>query len=73
MVGPSDPNNLDILDYVAQLLKTLKGPWVIGGDFNTPPEKLAATGFLQLVGGTVHCAQDHTCGSKDYDYFVVSN
>ena len=73
MIGPSDPRNLEILGVVAQKLKVIAGPWIIGGDFNTSPEELAATGFLQLASGTVHCAQDPTCGSKVYDYFIVSN
>ena len=72
VVGPTDPANLAILDEIAGCLNVLRGPWVIGGDFNMSPEELASTGFLTLVGGVIHAPEDSTCGVKSFDFFIVS-
>jgi hypothetical protein len=46
--------NLDMLDSMAFTILGLVGPWIIGGDWNCTPQDLAATGWLQKVGGTIH-------------------
>ena len=71
LIGPSAPPNLAVLDTLAAALALVKGPWLIGGDFNCTPEELAQTGFLDLVQGVAHYPDDATCGAKTYDYFVV--
>ena len=35
-VGASAPCNLDLLDSAAAVLRSLQGPWILGGDFNAP-------------------------------------
>ena len=71
-IGPSAPPNLKTLDYIASVLSIIRGPWVLGGDFNCTPQQLYDTGFPELVGGVIQAPQDSTCGAKIYDYFIVS-
>ena len=71
-VGASAQCNLDLLQMVAAQLCTLKGPWLVGGDWNCAPADLVATGWLELVGGAVFAPSEPTCNGKVYDYFVVS-
>ena len=49
----------------------ISGPWIIGGDWNCLPSELAATGWVELVGGTIHAPKAATCNGKVYDFFVV--
>ena len=70
-VGLHD-ENLDVLQMVAGALRSLRGPWLIGGDWNVPPAALLATGWLALVGGVIVAQDAPTCGSNVYDYFVVA-
>ena len=64
--------NRDILDAVAQHLASLRGPWVIGGDWNVEPAMLEASSWLGLAGGAVVAPAASTCGERVYDFFVVS-
>ena len=43
--------NLGILQVLAQALTKVRGPWLIGGDWNVPPETLQRSGWVSLVGG----------------------
>ena len=61
--------NLAVLGAAAEQLALLRGPWVIGGDWNMPPHDLAATGWPDLVGGTIVAPELPTCNGKVYDYF----
>ena len=45
--------NLDILLEVAALVKTIDGPWIIGGDFNATPQAMANANWPQVLGGTI--------------------
>ena len=72
LIGPAAPMNLAVLDKAAEALSTVKGPWIIGGDFNSTPEEGAQTGFLNLVQGVAHYPNEPTCGTKTYDFLVVS-
>ena len=51
-VGLNEANKL-ILEEVTLAVKNIKGPWVIAGDWNLPPDILAASGFLQMIGGAL--------------------
>ena len=54
----------------------IKGPWVIGGDFNGTADELSKTGWLELVKGTIIQPSGKTCsrvGGRTLDFFVVSN
>jgi hypothetical protein len=50
-IGVRAKANLHILDTVATTLAAIKGPWVIGGDFNGTPTQLIDTGWLKKIGG----------------------
>ena len=63
--------NMLILEEAAVALGTVSGPWVIGGDWNMPPHTLAASGWLDMVGGLVVATTLPTCNESVYDYFVV--
>ena len=71
-VGITHKLNLDWLQAAAGVLKTLKGPWVLGADFNCTPEQLQATGWLKLVGGKIVAPILATNGTRTIDFFVVS-
>ena len=64
--------NLDLLHCLAQVLTTLDGPWILGGDFNLTPELLGECGWLQLARGVAFAPDLPTCNEKVYDFFVVS-
>jgi len=69
-VGLTD-ENLHILEVVAACVRQLRGPWILGGDWNVSPQVLAASNWLSMVGGTIVAPQAPTCNSSTYDYFVV--
>ena len=50
-IGITAKPNLDLLESVAHTVKSLKGCWIIGGDWNCSPAQLAATGWPAKVGG----------------------
>ena len=70
-VGVMAANNLDLLQEVAAELALVCGGWVVGGDWNCTPAELAATGWLDLVGGAICAPQAATCNGNVYDFFVV--
>ena len=39
------PDNIEILDATAQLIDTLRSPWVLSGDFHVEPDTLKASGW----------------------------
>ena len=43
--------NLGILEVAGGALNGLTGPWIVAGDWNVNPETLAASGWLDMVGG----------------------
>ena len=63
--------NITILDAVACFIDTLRGPWLITGDFNMEPDVLRSSGWTQVIGGQLHVAEQGTCNDRKYDYFVV--
>ena len=65
--------NLAILQEVATVLCALGAPWILAGDFNSTPEQLEATNFLQLVRGVVIAPAPPTCNGKVFDDFIVSD
>ena len=54
------PTNLSRLGQVHDLIKSLKVPWIVLGDFNMSPATLDQGGFLDLLGGTVVLADAGT-------------
>ena len=47
------PTNLAILDAAAAALGRIRGPWLLGGDWNITPEELHASGWLDVVDGLI--------------------
>ena len=64
--------NLAILTEVAALIGTVRGPWIVGGDWNLTPDTLQASNWPATVGGVVRAPSDGTCNEKTYDYVVTS-
>ena len=71
-VGVQAKCNLDILETVGFTLKSLTGPWIVGGDWNCTPADPEATGWLKKVGGVIKAPITATCFGKVYDFFVVA-
>ena len=63
--------NLNILQEVAIVLKKLRGPWIVAGDFNLNPDMLRSSGWLDVVKGVLVAPASPTCHGSTYDYFVV--
>jgi len=70
-VGLNDVN-LAVLQEVAVVLKQLRGPWVLAGDWNINPDLLRSSAWLDVVGGVLVAPQTPTCHGSTYDFFVVS-
>jgi len=65
-------HNLLVLQEIAVALRQLRGPWVLGGDWNLTPDVLQSSGWLDVVHGVVVAPTAPTCFSATYDYFVVA-
>ena len=63
--------NAGILEQAAVALNGLRGPWIVGGDWNIQPDTLADSRWLQMVGGVIFATDLPTCNDNTYDYFVV--
>ena len=68
--GLSERNRGVLLD-LARLIRGLRGPWVVMGDWNLSPEVLQASGWVEEVCGKVLCPSMPTCKNSTIDYFVV--
>ena len=64
--GVSD-RNLALLQQLAAALRTLRMPWIIGGDWNMTPQQLAATGVLDVLNTQVPAPILPTRHSSVYD------
>ena len=69
--GLSETNML-LLSSLAAALGRLRGPWILGGDWNMEPTTLASSGWLAAVDGVVIASALPTCNASKYDFFVVS-
>jgi hypothetical protein len=67
------PLNLSILEQATIAIGRLRGPWILGGDWNIEPSELLATGWLKTVGGLIVASAAPTCHIRKYDFFVVSS
>ena len=63
--------NLDLMHYVAQLIKSLVGPWCMSADANMQPSVIQASGWLSLIGGKIMAPNGPTCGRMTYDFFII--
>ena len=49
-LGIKHAKNMSLLQDIAAVVKTLKGPFIISADFNATPEELEATGWVDSIG-----------------------
>ncbi len=63
--------NMCILEELAGIIKSLKGPWVCGGDWNIGPDTLEASKLPKMVGGKIFATKLETCNDSTYDFFIV--
>ena len=70
--GLSEANRA-ILQHAAKVVRRLRGPWVLAGDWNITSAMLRSTSFLNAVGGVVFAPELPTCNESTYDFFVVSS
>ena len=63
--------NLALLEVLAAALRTLRGPWVAGGDWNLTPQQVGSTNILDVMCGQIVAPTMPTCHQSVYDYFVV--
>jgi len=54
------------------MIATLRGPWILGGDWQCTPDELREAGWLKIVKGVIYAPTAPTCGDRILDYFVVS-
>ena len=71
-IGPDAKANRELRESMAFTLNSLKGPWILGADWNCTPEELQATGWLQKVGGVVCAPRAATCNGRVTSFFVVA-
>jgi hypothetical protein len=63
--------NLALLEMLVAALRTLRGPWVVGGDWNLTPEQVSSTNILEIMCGQIVAPTMPTCHQSVYDYFIV--
>ena len=51
--GGLSPTNLARLGQVQGLIKSLKVPWMMVGDFNMSPQTLQSSGLIDLLEGSI--------------------
>ena len=67
----SRPNSA-ILAELLSLVKNWKGVWIIAGDFNTPPEELAATNVVAEMNGCLcRVGVPTTDQGREIDFAIV--
>ena len=71
-LGVKHKTNLDMLQAIAGVLSTLKGPGVLAADSQCTPAQLEATGWLKMVKGRIVAPNVSTCLGRVIDVFVVS-
>ena len=64
-------HNKELLRQVARVVRLVRGPWVIGVDWNMAPEVLAESGWINEVEGRIIATKAPTCGASKLDFFVV--
>ena len=70
--GPYSVKIRPLMETASRMLDALEGPFIIGADWQVPPEVLVDTQWPQMVGGVVRASTVPTCGDVVMDYWVVS-
>ena len=63
--------NMALREEAAVALRLCQGEWILGGDWNIPPELLKASKWLEMVDGVIFATPLPTCNDSTYDFFVV--
>ena len=62
-IGPTG-ENLELMEELTALVRSLDGPWVMAGDWNMTPETLTASGWPRIVDGTIVATELPTCNGS---------
>ena len=65
--------NAAILTQLAAAIAAVRGPWIVGGDWNMTPETLMDSNWPNIVRGRIHAPTLPTCNDSTYDFLVVSH
>ena len=57
------PRNAGLLEAAGTLIRRHGGLWILGGDWQSTPEDVRASGWPAQLGGGVHAAAQPTCSS----------
>ena len=77
-IGGAAPFNLQILEFIGQVVSSHRMPWVLGGDFQMSPQDLADTHFPSAARACIVADLNPvgTCtsafGASVIDFFVMS-
>ena len=72
-LGVSGPTNSHVLAELISYMRNVREPWIVGGDFNIPPDEFMGTNVVQVMRGAVLCTGEPTCNiGTELDYVVVS-
>ncbi len=63
--------NVAFLEQLAIAIGTLRGPWIVGGDWNITPTTLGTSSWTRIVNGTIVATPLVTCNNSTYDFLVV--
>ncbi len=63
--------NKGIMEQITTAITQLRGPWILGGDFNMEPKVISDSGWLDTIGGIIVALQLPTCHQHTYDFFSV--
>eukprot|EP00971_Amphidinium_carterae_P067413 1334879-Amphidinium_carterae.1 len=70
--GATAEEQLQQLAALVRYIRTIMGPWVLGGDWQMSPQQLSAWGFPQALGASIHYPPHPTCSTGNtIDYFLV--
>ena len=69
--GLSD-RNVALLQRLELLLRTLRGPWLLCGDWNIDAEDFQRSGWPARLKGQLFAPRLPTCNDRCYDFFIAS-
>ncbi len=64
--------NLLMLEAVACVTRSIRGPWIIAVDAQNLPEDIAKSGWLAMIDGVTIAPDEPTCGDRKINFFIVS-
>ena len=64
--------NMAVLQEATALVRSLRSPWIMAGDWNMEPSTLNSAGWVDTTGGVVVAPALVTCNSSTYHFFVAS-